>query len=355
MKGAPIAILLALVVFAGFLFSDYIEDYSESSYDDSSSTSELANVEYNGTWSGTWSCDDGETTLAGNWTFTANSTCINGTINSTYGEASLTGSIWEGQMYLGADIPWVNGGILGATLWSESIARKESSSSFIAEGIGITQTGSCVWAGEQAISYGKIVSTTSGAVINLTFVPKCIENCTKIVFTQMVCDKIVFQDGTSRYSELPSDASPKWTYMDKNVVNGGRKCSIDYINGETDPYYNGDDASDAGLKGKHNGNINATMRDRPRIAQSTFTNLEAKYGKNVSKLVYEFETCAFCADGKDKGKYYRCIAWEFEQANPVGAAGGTSTAGGLTDFPTAKFKEAVDKWAKNQGFALPKK
>ncbi len=183
--------------------------------------------------------------------------------------------------------------------------------------------------------------------------PEGSENCTKIVFTQVICPKAEYQDGTSAYFKNQSDSQPKWEFQDKDQVNGGKKCVVDYLPGENDPYYNGDDAADAHTQGNSEGKVNASMADFPRTSNREFENLEKKHGKNVSKLIYEFEVCAFCAQGPDAGAYYGCRNWVFEQAR--NAATGSSSAGATSATPSKKFGEAVDEWSKNHAFAIPRK
>jgi len=122
---------------------------------------------------------------------------------------------------------------------------------------------------------------------------------------------------------------------------------------EKDPYYNGDDkGKDAGEQGKHNTTKNATMTDSPRCGDSTFGNLTKRMGKDVKKVMLDFETCAFCAEGEDAGKFYGCVKWTYEQEKEKK---GESKSGGTSKEPKGrKYNEAVKKWGDNHGFRLPK-
>ena len=134
----------------------------------------------------------------------------------------------------------------------------------------------------------------------------------------------------------------------------GKYCVVDYIKGEKDPYYNGDDTHiDSGTQGNHTvGNIiNSTMVDAPDRS-SDFDDLNKTLGGKLKKYYIEFETCVFCAEGKDAGKYYGCIQWKYELTDNKGP--GTSTKTGTTATPTKKTTDAVDEFSKNNKFKLPK-
>ena len=164
---------------------------------------------------------------------------------------------------------------------------------------------------------------------------------------------------------MPSDATAAWTEKDASTVGG---CTVDYINNpidpsksEKDPYYNGNDPQDHGDKGSATGSgnpadtKNATVMDSPRYGAKAMGWLQNKFGnpvgKAVDKIVLEFEDCAFCADGKDKGQAYGCLKWKYEQA---GNGPGTSTKGGTSGDPSTQYTGAVDAWAAAHGFNMPK-
>lgn len=200
---------------------------------------------------------------------------------------------------------------------------------------------------ELVVEKGEIVTTTDNNTIWITYPPSCTENCTKIVFIQVVCRKVILEDESEQYYK-PGDANQNWRDKANDTVNGGNKlCTVDYITGESDPFYNGDDNVDIGSQGKHESSRNATMTDAPRYADNRFDKLERKFGKTVKKLVSEFETCAYCAEGADKGKFYGCVKWTYEKER---GERGISMADGKTSGPSKKFKDALKKWNDNHGF-----
>ncbi len=198
--------------------------------------------------------------------------------------------------------------------------------------------------------------------IEITYNGFCSDNCSKIVFIQVVTNTAVFVDGT-RQTFKPSDLRPDWTDKDNDAVTVmGKQYYVDYLRNENDPYYNGDDRKatrseltqdlDGGAQGKHDtSTAYASMYDGPYT--NAFDRIKGIYGKEVKAIVFEFEAFAFCVDGRDKGKFYQGIGWRYEREN--GEAGnGRSTIVGVVFEPSPGFKEALDKWCKNHGFTLPK-
>lgn len=211
---------------------------------------------------------------------------------------------------------------------------------------------------------GSFTAKTNGPRIDINYYPSCYSTCTRIMLIQTICRK-VYLKGDGWMSFMPSDATAAWTDKDPSTVNG---CTVDYINdpvepakSEKDPYYNGDDPQDGGDKGLSTGSgdpadtKNATLVDSPRYNAKALSWLQNKFGnpvgKAVDKIVLEFEDCAFCADGKDKGQTYGCLKWKYEQS---GNGPGVSTKGGTSGDPSADYTNAVNAWAAANSFNLPK-
>jgi hypothetical protein len=178
------------------------------------------------------------------------------------------------------------------------------------------------------------------------------------VLIQVVCRKALLADDSVK-PFMPSDAWPDWgkdskhsdgknDSKDASTVN---HCTVDYIQTESDPYYNGDDAKDHGDQGTHNANIKpAKSHDAPNYNEDAFENLKSKLGQEVKKVILEFETCAFCTKGEDAGKFYGCLKWKMEQEK---GKTGTASTTGTSATPSAGFQSALDKWGENHGFSLP--
>ncbi len=204
---------------------------------------------------------------------------------------------------------------------------------------------------------GYITAKTNGATIDVTYVPSCNFGCNKIMIIQTVSRKVYLTgDGWTPFK--PSDVTADWAEKDASTVDG---TTVDYINGELDPYYNGNDAKDIGAKGSSAGDgntahtANATIQDRPHYTDGAMNALQNKFGnpvgKTIDKIVLEFEDCAFCADGKNKGQTYGCLKWKYEQKPGMP---GTSTKGGTSGDPSTSYTNAVNAWATAHGFSMPK-
>jgi hypothetical protein len=185
----------------------------------------------------------------------------------------------------------------------------------------------------------------AGSTINITFDPKnvCdVSPCSKIVFIQVRQPTGVKADNTTRSLSFAEQGFSNAATLDADVINGRL---VDYIVGEGDPYYNGDDTSDIGVQGIQNSTtVAATMNDTPKRSDSA-------YPADIVKIRLNFEVAAFCAAGDDKGKYFGRLFWTWERAK--GAAGFTGTISGVTTdrlAPTAGFIDAVNKWNTNHGF-----
>lgn len=185
----------------------------------------------------------------------------------------------------------------------------------------------------------KIFALRSGQTINIRYVPEPGDLSSKIVFIQVMRELL---DGVA---SIPSVLAKDFGYQDVDTTPVDL-YHVDYVSGEKDPYYNGDDP---GLDGGQQGSAVSTpakssiMSDTPRYNDGTFP-----AGKTSMK--YEFRTAAFSAAGKDAGSYYRYVDWTYSKTkgSPSKLAIGL---GGVNPGP--EFTAAVDLWCKNHGFKLP--
>ena len=203
----------------------------------------------------------------------------------------------------------------------------------------------------------KVVSTapnpwtplpTAGTSVNLTFNPAnvCdVSPCTSIVFIQVKEPVGVKADGSTRALTHTEQGFPNAAKLDADLI-GGR--SVDYIVGENDPYYNGDDSADGGAKGVQGPSpSSATMSDHPKRSDSA-------YPADISAIRLNFEVAAFCRAGEDKGKYFGRLLWSWQRAKGAATVNGvTSGISADRNQPSAGFISAVTKW--NTGHAFTSK
>ncbi len=192
-------------------------------------------------------------------------------------------------------------------------------------------------------AWTKIFALIGGTAIRIKYVPEPGDLSTKIVFLQVMRN---FLDGVLC---LPSVVFPGFAFRDKDTTLVDM-LHVDYINGENDPYYNGDDPADksAAVEAKQGNALSvpprsARMRDEPNYPDGAFP-----AGK--SKLKWEFRTAAFSAAGKDAGSYYRFVDWTYSKEK--GKPSRLAITGHGSD-PGPKFTAAVDLWCGNHGFVLP--
>jgi LysM repeat protein len=185
----------------------------------------------------------------------------------------------------------------------------------------------------------KIFALRSGPTVSIRYVPEPGDLSSKIVFIQVMRELL---DGVA---SIPSVLDKGFAYQDVDTTPVDL-FHVDYVSGEKDPYYNGDDP---GLDGGQQGNAISTptkssiMSDTPNYNNSTFP-----AGKTTMK--YEVRTAAFSGAGKDAGSYYRYIDWTYSRTK--GSAAKLSIGSGGSD-PGPQFTAAVDLWCKNHGFKLP--
>jgi len=185
--------------------------------------------------------------------------------------------------------------------------------------------------------------TQSGTpTARIKYAPEAGDKSTKIVFIQVLKRLL---DGVA---VKPSEFHRTFAYADADTTKD--LYTVDYTDGEKDPYYNGDDPQDAGssqIQGNATSSpkVTAQMVDTPRYEDSAFA-----AGK--SKAAYTFRTYAFSAAGADKGTFYAYAKWGFEKEK--GKESTVSHDGESTGGPVAEDKAAIDLWCTNHGFTLPK-
>lgn len=188
----------------------------------------------------------------------------------------------------------------------------------------------------------KMTTLISGVTVNFSYAPDPKDQSTKIVFIQVMRELL---DGVA---VLPSVVDKTFAYQDVDSTPDDL-FHVDYVSGEKDCYYNGDDAGlDFGTQGKAAQGpgkpaVNATTSDTPNYPDTSFP-----AGK--SRLKWEFRTAAFSAAGPDQGKYYQYATWTYEKEKGKPAKL-TILIGGTVPGP--KFRAAVDLFCKNHGFKLP--
>ena len=187
---------------------------------------------------------------------------------------------------------------------------------------------------------------TSGGGITVNFDPKdvCdVEPCKKIVMIQVKRPLGEKADGTTRPLTHTEQGFRNAAALDSDLTASG--YSVDYIHGEADPYYNGDDAADSVQQGFQNG------MPKKSIIKDTPGRSDGAYPAGIVKIILEFEVGVFCAEGQSKGQLFGTMTWEWERAK-----GGTATATSLSSSrsaPSANFTAALNKWNTNHGFTLP--
>jgi LysM repeat protein len=188
----------------------------------------------------------------------------------------------------------------------------------------------------------KMTTHIADVTMNFKYKPDSTEKSTKVVFIQVMRELL---DGKVL---LPSKIDPSFSYQDADSTPTDL-YHVDFVSGEKDPYYNGDDAGlDFGPQGKaaqFKGDtiVEASTSDTPTFNDSSFPT-------GSSTLKWEFRTAAFSAAGSDAGTYYQYARWDYikEKGKKSKLVIGD---GGIVPGP--KFRAAVDLWCKNHGFKLP--
>jgi hypothetical protein len=184
------------------------------------------------------------------------------------------------------------------------------------------------------------ISASGTSDISISYAPSASNKSSKIVFIQTVRDMM---DGA--YVK-PSTLGSFVAFKDADLTSAF--WCVDYLQGEADPYYNGDDAGkDSGTQGNATSTppVPATMTDTPGYADGSFPS-----GKATT--FWEFRTASFSAAGPDQGTFYDYVVWSFakEKGKPSAVKVGSTGTGS----PGSEFQDAVNKWCSNHGFVLPK-
>lgn len=182
------------------------------------------------------------------------------------------------------------------------------------------------------------INSSGAGTVTTSYTPEADDKSSKIVFIQVMRESL---DGNPI---KPSTATPDTGYLDPDTT--GDFFHVDYVPGERDPYYSGDDAQDPGTQGNAiaSPKVTATTSDAPNYPDHLFP-------PGTSKLLWEFRTAAFSAAGADAGKYYAYSDWTYEKEKGIAAK--TATAGTGAGNPGTAFEEAVTLWNSNHGFQMP--
>jgi hypothetical protein len=176
--------------------------------------------------------------------------------------------------------------------------------------------------------------------IRLTYFPEAKDRSSKIVFIQVMRE---LRDGNLVF---PSQISAEFAYQDIDTT-FTEFMHVDYVTGENDPYYTGDDAGDKipGIEARQ-GNavstpkVSAHMLDAPGIGVPD----------GMNEIRWEFRTAAYSAGGADAGTFYRYVDWNY--VHKKGSPSRLRMTGQGTD-PGQPFKDALQLWCFNHGFVLP--
>jgi hypothetical protein len=204
------------------------------------------------------------------------------------------------------------------------------------QGKKVSTHGTGRMSGEPQGNSVRAISAGGSGTVATTYTPEPTDKSTKIVFIQVMTESL---DGKLT---KPSDSDASFAYQDADTT--GDYHHVDYIKGEKDPYYNGDDPSDIGTQGNASKGVAASTSDSPSYPDALFP-----AGK--SRLLYDFRTAAFSAAGPDEGTYYGYSDWSYQKDK--GIAGKTSTKGLGTGGPGSKFESAVRLFNSNHGFKMP--
>jgi hypothetical protein len=184
----------------------------------------------------------------------------------------------------------------------------------------------------------RAISASGSGTVSTTYTPEAKDQSTKIVFIQVMRELL---DGAP---VKPSVAAPSFAYQDSDTTSDF--YHVDYVSGEKDPYYNGDDPQDFGPQG----NAVATP-PKPASTSDTPNYNDGSFPAGKTKLLWEFRTAAFSAAGADQGSYYGYADWAY--AKEKGKAATTAVGATRSGEPGSKFESAVKLWNSNHGFNMP--
>jgi hypothetical protein len=195
-------------------------------------------------------------------------------------------------------------------------------------------------AGRRPAAQKKIIALVAEPAIRLTYFPEAKDLSSKIVFVQVMRE---LRDGNLAF---PSQISADFAYQDIDTT-FTEFMHVDYVTGETDPYYTGEDAGDkiAAVEARHGNaistpHVSAHMRDAPNITVPD----------GMNEIRWEFRTAAFSAAGADAGSFYRFVDWTY--VHKKGQPSRLKVVGQGAD-PGRPFKDALNLWCFNHGFVLP--
>ena len=188
--------------------------------------------------------------------------------------------------------------------------------------------------------------TTSGANINIEFDPTDVCDVTP-------CDKIVMIQTLRRTGEDTNGTIRTMTAQEIGLPNGAQKDNdttssgyvVDYVQGEADPYYNGDDSADGIQQGIQNG------MPQSSIISDTPNYPDANFPADIVKAILEFEVGTFCAQGQNKGEFSGSMTWKWEKTK--GGTGAATFISASRNPPSSNFIEALNLWNTNHSFTLP--
>jgi hypothetical protein len=182
------------------------------------------------------------------------------------------------------------------------------------------------------------ISGSGTATVSFKYAPEAKDKSSKIVFVQ-VMETLLDGKGVK-----PSTFGPTFNYRDADTT--ATFHSVDYLNGEKDPYYNGDDPQDGGTQGNATSTpkVDATMNDTANIPDGAFP-------AGSSKATWNFRTAALSGAGADAGTFYQYIDWVYQKEK--GKTGKATVGGTGTGSPGKGVTDALDLWNKNHGFTMP--
>jgi|EndMetStandDraft_8_1072994.scaffolds.fasta_scaffold44941_3 hypothetical protein len=186
--------------------------------------------------------------------------------------------------------------------------------------------------GSSSTSGTKGISGSGSGKVVTTYTPEAKDKSTKIVFIQVMRESL---DGVA---SMPSALDKDFAYQDADTTSDFHH--VDYVSGEKDAYYNGDDPQDSGVQGNAITGVAASVDDTPHYVDSNFP-------AGSSKMLYEFRTAAYSAAGADAGTYYGYSDWTYSKDKGLPEA--TATTGTGTGDPGSKFTDAVALFNGNHG------
>jgi hypothetical protein len=183
----------------------------------------------------------------------------------------------------------------------------------------------------------KITSGGAGTVVT-TYAPEEKDKSTKIVFIQVMRGLL---DGIP---VKPSEEHPSFAYRDADTTSDF--YHVDYVSGEKDPYFNGDDPKDVGTQGNavSTPSVAAQTLDKPNYYDNNFP-------PGKSKIRFDFTIAAFSAAGADAGTFYERVFWYYNKEK--GKPGTTLVGGTYPGNPDPEFINALNLWNTNHGFKIP--